>query len=419
MNKILEDFSSAMHQFQQNKGRTVLSLLGIMIGILCVITISTLSHSLKVSVKKSFTSINNRIIQVQSMFRSHDETSFKLDDSYKNQLLSNVENIEQILLTQRLYANVITSSTKFEWRDQEILAVDYGWFKNTGFNFINGNDFSLNIYAEGLHSIILGEEIAKYLFPDENPIGKKVWMYIYNPYPSEPQKPQMLPKAFEVAGVVNSGNLITSSVYMLIIPRSVLTREGLAGTDPMTSMDIIASDEQHVSQVKTNVIDFTDNLTGVSESIRATSFEEQMKNNFQGINSITLVLNAIGALSLLVGGIGIMNIMIVTVTERRQEIGIRKALGASKKNILTQFLIESISITVVGACIGTLLGCLISYALFQLLNFQSNITTMTFAVDPLSICFAIGISIILGVFFGLYPALQAAKLHPVLALEEV
>ena len=129
----------------------------------------------------------------------------------------------------------------------------------------------------------------------------------------------------------------------------------------------------------------------------------------QVTGTFTTLLGGIAAISLLVGGIGIMNIMLVTVTERTREIGLRKALGAKKKTIITQFLVESVILTFIGGIIGMLFGIGVSLLLSKILNFPS-------ALSPVSIILAMGVSGLIGIIFGWYPAQRAAKLQPIEAL---
>ena len=156
-------------------------------------------------------------------------------------------------------------------------------------------------------------------------------------------------------------------------------------------------------------------LTSYCRNLTATASARvnSMKTIIEQVSTITetmsILLAAVAAISLLVGGIGIMNIMIVTVTERRQEIGIRKALGANQKDIMQQFLIESASITVIGGILGIIFGILISLVL-------EYIKGMSFALSFQACIVSFVFSLFVGIFFGINPALRAAKLDPVVAL---
>nr|MCR5063004.1 FtsX-like permease family protein [Treponema sp.] len=148
---------------------------------------------------------------------------------------------------------------------------------------------------------------------------------------------------------------------------------------------------------------------GTEYSVNVTSMQSMLEQMSKITSTISLLLSAIAAISLLVGGIGIMNIMIVTVTERKQEIGIRKALGASPKDIRQQFLVESASITLLGGIMGIILGIIISLAVEYI---QSQALTINTKACIISFVF----SVFVGIFFGLNPAIRAAKLDPVIAL---
>ena len=158
-----------------------------------------------------------------------------------------------------------------------------------------------------------------------------------------------------------------------------------------------------------DVTNYMTSVTGYSNAVNVNSMQTMMDQMSSITNSLSLMLSAIAAISLLVGGIGIMNIMIVTVTERRQEIGIRKALGATSGAIKQQFLIESASITLTGGIIGVILGVLISIAV-------EYVKGESFVINWKACVISFVFSVLVGIFFGLNPASRAAKLDPVVAL---
>lgn len=159
----------------------------------------------------------------------------------------------------------------------------------------------------------------------------------------------------------------------------------------------------------TDVTDLTTEKAGSEGSVHISSMQTMIEQMSSITNTLSIMLSGIAAISLLVGGIGIMNIMIVTVTERRQEIGIRKALGASPFAICRQFLVESASITLLGGTIGVILGLVISFII-------QYVKGQPYAVQVNACLVSFLFSVMVGVFFGLSPAMRASKLDPVLAL---
>ena len=168
------------------------------------------------------------------------------------------------------------------------------------------------------------------------------------------------------------------------------------------------SNEKAVSLVD-SIKEYCTEITGNEYAVNVNSMQSMLEQMSEITNTMSIMLSAIAAISLLVGGIGIMNIMIVTVTERKQEIGIRKALGASPKDIRQQFLVESASITVIGGLLGIIIGIIISFAVEYV---QKQAYIVSWQACVVSFVF----SVFVGIFFGLNPASRAAKLDPVIAL---
>ena len=414
LNTALEDFQTAAKGLKNNKGRTILSLVGIMIGIGCVITVSSLGNSLKVATKKMFEDMNTRLISARP---NRGIDSLKLDDEYRRTVMREIPMIEAVYLENISRAHAIVRNLSLP--DQEIFAVDYGWFQASGMKFAVGSDFSKSSYAEGFGEVIIGERVADVLFPEGNPIGKTMWLYFIRYH--ENGERTILPKSFKVAAVLtNTQTLSGQTRNYIVVPRSTAIRCGFEGN--FTMLDILAAKQEEVAAVKRAVSELSDRLSGTPNTLSMWTLEEIIQQNMTASNMISLVLGAIAALSLLVGGIGIMNIMIVTVTERKQEIGIRKALGASNRNILSQFLSETILITFIGAFFGCVLGLgaspILIHVMQTMIQKQNSDAHLIFVPDIFGMLIALAVSTVIGIFFGLYPALQAAKLDPVIALEE-
>lgn len=414
---MIEDFYSAIQNFKANKGRTILSLSGIMIGIACVIAITSASASLEAAIRSIFEDMNPNLIM--AMDTKETPYNFKINDAYRKKLFENIPNLVAAYYVRYIRANAVVRETVLEW--QEIRAVEYGWTKSERLKFSSGGDFSVADYADGNNKIIIGEQIAKWFFPEGNAVGKKIWFYVMNVGRDLSMEKFFVPMSFEVVGVLeNTETSIGQTRFYLVIPEAFVRRNGLSYDG--TSITFLAKSPEHVGSVKKDIKRITEEIAGQPEALRIASLEEIVQQFLGTLKVVTLVFGVIAGLSLLVGGIGIMNIMIVTVTERKQEIGIRKAIGASKQNIITQFLAEAITITGVGAVLGCIVGYGIGGILIALLN-ATNATggegapTLQLIFDTKGMLIAVIVSVCIGVFFGLYPAIQAAKLDPILALE--
>jgi putative ABC transport system permease protein len=219
---------------------------------------------------------------------------------------------------------------------------------------------------------------------------------------------------FRIIGVTaaKGGSGFNSPDDAIYIPLSTMQKQ-LAGVDYVSSIAVEAKSPDVMTDAQNQIGYFLLERHKISDPAKADftimSQSDILNTVSQITGTFTTLLGGIAAISLLVGGIGIMNIMLVTVTERTREIGLRKALGAKKKTIITQFLVESVILTFVGGIIGMLFGIGISLLLSKILSFPS-------ALSPASIILAMGVSGLIGIVFGWYPAQRAARLQPIEAL---
>jgi putative ABC transport system permease protein len=247
---------------------------------------------------------------------------------------------------------------------------------------------------------VIGKSIVDNLFPDGDPIGKTIRI---NKAP------------FKVVGVLgakgqSSGGQDQDDVVFVPLTTAMNRMMGITYVNNITIqamnenvIDSVQAEVEHLLRIRHRIKNSDDddfsvrNLAALMDTMMSTA------------NTITMLLGCIAAISLLVGGIGIMNIMLVSVTERTREIGIRKALGATYNNILLQFLIESAVIGIIGGFLGVLLGIGASYAISTFAEWK---TVISVPIIIISVVFSVGI----GVFFGIYPARKAALLDPIEAL---
>ena len=392
-----EDFINALNNFKRNKTRTFLSLLGIIIGVASVIIITSLGSSSTKEVENSFGSQGLDVVSVSAggmMRRGRSANAIKFNDTFRDNLFDNVEDIKKVWYKNSLSATMtydeVSSSVNCSAIETGYLEI-YHMELEEGGRFFNATD-----NVEGTQTIILNHSTAESFFPDGNAIGKKVLIVV-----------SKVTFNFEVIGVLKEQNvgMENSAAY---IPKGFYSKKIQPNAEASGCM-VQAVSEDKASGLVDKIKAYCDEVTGSENSVNVTSMQTMIDQIAKITDTIASLLSAIAAISLLVGGIGIMNIMIVTVTERKQEIGIRKALGASPSNIKQQFLVESASITLIGGFLGIIVGILISFMI-------EYIKKQAYMINGNACVIAFVFSVFVGIFFGLNPASRAAKLDPVIAL---
>lgn len=391
---MFDDLLFALRNFRRNKIRSILSLLGIIIGVSSVIVITSLSAGATQSIKDSYASAGLDLVRVSAGFMQRGRNALvTFNDTFRENLFDAVSNIKTIQYINSVNTTLSRGDTTVS---ANATAIEQGYLEINGIQLASGSDFTVSNQVLGQQKMLIGSEIAEGLFEDENPVGQKVIVIIDNATFN-----------FEIVGVLeeSTGSSTNNAVF---VPRGFYNKKikPSATADSIivqcVSQDVAATVADHIQQYITFV-------SGSEYVARVTSMQAMLEQ-FEEVNgTVSLILSGIAAISLLVGGIGIMNIMIVTVTERRREIGIRKALGASPNVIRTQFLIESALITVLGGIIGICLGIGISLLAAIIMG---NAFAIPFTACLIAFVFSAGI----GIFFGFSPASRAAKLDPVEAL---
>ncbi|MDE6706316.1 MAG: ABC transporter permease [Treponemataceae bacterium] len=394
---MLEDFVDSLRNFARNKTRTILSLLGVIIGVASVILITSMGQSSTRQIEDTFGSSGLDLVQVSSGFmrRRREAVSLKFDETFRQELFDNVRNIRRIWYKNSLSATLSFGDTSVT---ASCTAIEPGYLEMYGLDLDYGNYFTVTDDVYGAQKVILGSEVATSLFPDGNAVGRGILLVTSN-----------VPFSFSVVGVLKEQTSgMENSTSGIYIPHGFYAKKIAPNPDASVVM-VQAESTAFCTQIVNDITAWAEQKTGTEGSINAMSMQtiiEQMRTITQ---TLSLMLSGIAAISLLVGGIGIMNIMIVTVTERRQEIGIRKALGASPAAIRRQFLVESASITLLGGSLGIVLGIALSFAV-------EYVRDQPFAIQASACVVSFVFSVFVGVFFGLNPASRAAKLDPVEAL---
>ena len=391
---MLEDFLNSIQNFKRNKTRTFLSLLGVIIGVAAVIIITSMGESSTKQVQDTFGTNGLDIVEIRSGFmrRNRDSITLVFDESFRENLFDGVKDIKKIWYKNSLSATLSVGEVS---ASVSCTAIEYGYLEMYGFQLEAGKFFSVSDVEEGMQKIILSHDMAEQLFPDGNALGQKIMLVV-----------DKVTFGFKIIGITKdqTTGMETGTAF---IPRGFYSKKIKPNPSADSVLVQVTSQEKSSPMVQT-LTSYCKNLTG-TDSVRVNSMKTMIEQVSKITETMSLLLAAVAAISLLVGGIGIMNIMIVTVKERRQEIGIRKALGAKPKDIMQQLLIESASITVIGGILGIIFGILISLVL-------EYIKGMSFALSFQACIVSFVFSLFVGIFFGINPALRAAKLDPVVAL---
>ncbi len=394
---MFEDFLNALQNFRRNKMRTFLSLLGIIIGVASVIVIMSMGQSSTKQIEETFGSSGLDMVSISTGFMRHRRDAITLDfnESFREDLFGAISGIKKIwyknsLSTTLSYGDISATST--------CTAVETDYIQTYGLSLESGDFFSVTDNVMGAQKIILGSDIASSLFPNGDAVGKHITLVTSS-----------VPFSFEVIGVLKEQSSgMESTTTGCYITRGFYAKKITPNPSASTVM-VQATSTSRATELVDILEDYCEKLSGTEGSVNVSSMQTIISQMSSITSTLSIMLSAIAAISLLVGGIGIMNIMIVTVTERKQEIGIRKALGASPAVIRQQFLIESSSITLLGGIVGILLGILISLAV-------EYVRSLSFVISWQSCFISFVFSVFVGIFFGYSPASRAAKLDPVMAL---
>ncbi len=394
-----------------HKLRSFLTILGVVIGVAAVIILMSIGQGTTANILSSLEGLGSNLLfispgqtvsagGIRSQFGS--ASTLTLEDA--EAIAQEVPKLVAVAPSNSAFLQLIYQGQNT--RAQVIgVTPDY----QTAYNLIvaNGNFISQDDYNSYQRVVILGPDVAATLFGDNDPWGQTI--RIGN---SVATVIGVLQSKGQSYGSTDSAVLMPLSTLQQFVSRSLTS----SGQHVINSIVVSVIDKNDINNAITDInsvlqyrhnIDPTDPT--VSNDFTITSQQDLVDTIAQTTRSITLLLGAIAAISLLVGGIGVMNIMLVSVLERTREIGIRKALGAKERDIWVQFLIEAASLTLTGGIIGVLIGSVGSYII-------GRTGTMTTLITPSVIILAVSVSVGIGLFFGFYPAWNASRLDPIEAL---
>jgi putative ABC transport system permease protein len=411
---VTEGIGIAFDAIRQNKVRAALTILGVAVGVFVVVTLAAAVHGINASVAKDLESagptsfyVYRRPVSLATICDGTDETC-----PWRRNPPITLNEADRIAKLPEIAAVTthIGAGAKFKYKDKEISQAGLdgysaGWLAADGGDIVAGRDFTYAENLTGASVVVINEKMAERLFKDSDPLDKNI---------------EIEGKPFKVIGLYhNVGSFLGK-------PSS-----STAGSDPKAIIPLQAGKRQlgfqlrrldltvkpHAWVSRDQAIDAVTALIRGQRGLRPSAPDNfaiitsdglmAIYNGFFGVFFVIMI--ALSAVGLMVGGVGVVAIMMISVTERTREIGVRKALGATRRTILWQFLVEAATLTCIGATIGLTLGSAVAYLV-------NRFTPVPASTPPMAIVAALGVSAVTGIVFGMLPAARASRLDPVEAL---
>lgn len=402
---LIEIIEESISVLRTNKLRTALSALGIIIGIGSVIALMTLGQASQLSVRQRIQSLGSNLLTIRP---GNQQQGFLRGSNSSNKTLK-LSDAEAIIQSNRVttvdsvaseYSSRIQVSYERNNTNVQVSGVTENYFKIRNIEIDLGNSISLTDNINVSKVAVLGTTVVTDLFGENvNPLGKGI---------------RINGISYTVTGVTKSKGAggFNSSDEAIFVPLTT-AQKILFGVNYISTIYVTAKSEDVMEAAKNQLgfflLELHKKVSSSEADFSISSQEDILETANQITGTFTTLLTGIAAISLVVGGIGIMNIMLVTVTERTSEIGLRKALGAKRKTIISQFLVESVVLTITGGLIGVVVGIITSLILTKTMSLPS-------AISIQSILLAVTVSCVIGIIFGWYPAFKASKLQPIEAL---
>lgn len=413
MKRLLQNIKVAFRALTLNKSRSFLTMLGIIIGVGAVVIIMAVGTGASSSIVSSVQSMGTNLLTVQagsdSNFRPPGGGMGRQEDSEKtvsgDLTLADYEALKDGLEADAEVAANINNSTTLSYLGVndtfQITGATYEYTDLRGYDIAKGRTLTSGDISRASNVAIIGSDIVNDFFGRINPIGEKI---------------KLNNISFTVIGVLESAGTTSMGMNqdaMVIVPVTTAQGKLFGGRNVVDTITVSVNSEDQIENVTGKITSILEKQHNILPGDLKDFTVENQSAMLESLSSITdtlsTMLAGIAAISLLVGGIGIMNIMLVSVTERTREIGIRKAVGAKNRDILTQFLTESIVLSLTGGILGILLAALVSFIITKLDILSTSIT-----INP--IILSLSFSTLIGLIFGIVPAMRAAKLNPIEAL---
>jgi len=407
MKKWFEPLSTAWVGVATHKLRSFLTMLGIVIGVAAVIALMSIGRGAEADIISRIETLGSDLIIVRPgattfggvRSAAGSATSLTLEDA-----AAISEQVPYITAVAPYYSTLLQLVAGNQNMNAQVTGITLEYMQAYNLNTTSGSFFSDYDYQRSAKVAVLGSNVAETLFEGADPIGQQM---------------RMGNNIVRVIGVLESkGAMMGSPDDAILIPLTAMQQmvaqpRTSQGERVVSSIALTVSDQEQASYVVDEITSLLRSRhqlgPGIDDDFSIISLEEIASAMSEMIGTMTLLLGAIAAISLLVGGIGVMNIMLVSVLERTREIGIRKALGARERDIWIQFLIEAAFLTLAGGIIGVIVGWGVSYLV-------SSMGLITTVVSADIVILAVSVSVGIGLFFGFYPAWNASRLNPIDAL---
>ena len=388
---ILQSLKMALEAIAGNKMRSFLTMLGIIIGVIALVVLVSLVSSATTSITDQVSSLGSDMLTVT------------VTDDHGNPLtipeLKNLEQDEEIAAIAPLSQISVTAKHGYTSEMATVYGTTPPYFEIQGLEIEYGRSIKTADVENSSYIAVISHDSANDLFGTYDVVGERV---------------SLGGRSFIVVGVLAEDTSMMSMLtpgISIYAPFTTIARMSSTGTH-VTSFYAAASNADSLDKAESILTAYMmSRFKQDEDAFRITNMSSLMDTMNTITSMLSLLLGGIAAISLLVGGIGIMNIMLVSVTERTREIGIRKAIGANKSSIMMQFLIEALTISLVGCAIGIVL----SWVILGIITLVAG-DLITFSLSVTVVAIAVVFSLVIGVLFGIYPANKAATMHPIDAL---
>lgn len=393
---VVDIVKCAIRNISRKKGRNFLTIIGIAIGTASVIIISNISNCGTCVIGNEINSLGLGGISISSDIANGIPGNLSNKELKLIEKVFNVKSAMPVIMKNAEIFTQNSANTAIAWgidsKANQIvsLKVLYG-------RMINNKDIK-----NCSNICLIDQNLSKSIYKRDNAVGKRLSLVV-NSYTDE----------YEIVGIIKTGSGLLQNMMGDYIPNFIYipysTMQNITGTEQFDQIAVKINDKTDVEVISKNIINVLNRESETGSSYKASNLVKQKDGLMKLMDNITIILSAVGAISLLVASLNIITIMLVSVNERKREIGIKKSIGAKRIHIVLEFLFESLLLTIIGNSLGLLFGMIISYV-------GATCTGIPLNVRPDIIFITIVFSIISAIVFGIYPAFKASKLKPVDAL---